>query len=291
MANYARERGKYGGVVGAIQIFTSDLPLQGDPLDPQWRQKIPAGFLRCDGKIYDAGDYPELAAVLGTGDGCKFKKPSTNLSETQFQVPDVGAKFLSPGLASGTYQSMVLSQNITENSSGNSRVGAEVLVSAQSNTFTIGYTGNFTVVGQADIPLQGNAKFNPPNDDRETGTAFLQLDSFQAHGHNTNAKVLNYTGNFKVGAEGKSGTDLTPFAGNQIQTSGNPSNDAQSTHLHGITWPSGATAYDQNFVYQFPTFNVPADNLQTTLTVQTKSVEELPESIQPFILVEYIIKF
>ena len=28
MANYARERGKYGGVVGAIQIFTSDLPLK-----------------------------------------------------------------------------------------------------------------------------------------------------------------------------------------------------------------------------------------------------------------------
>jgi len=291
MANYARERGKYGGVVGAIQIFTSDLPLQGDPLDPQWRQKIPAGFLRCDGKIYDASDYPELAAVLGVGDGCKFKKPSITLSATQFQVPDVGAKYLAPGLASGTYQSMVLSQNITENSNGNPRVGAEVLVSAQSNTFTIGYTGNFTVVGQADLPLQGNAKFNPPNEDRETGTAFLQLDSFQAHGHNTNAKVLNYTGNFQVGAEGKSGTDLTPFAGNQVQASGNPSNDAQSTHLHGITWPSGSTAYDQNFVYQFPTFNVPADNLQTTLTVQTKSVEELPESIQPFILVEYIIKF
>ena len=291
MANYARERGKYGGVVGAIQIFTSDLPLQGDPLDPQWRQKIPAGFLRCDGKIYDAGDYPELAAVLGTGDGCKFKKPSITLSATQFQVPDVGAKFLSPGLASGTYQSMVLAQNITENSNGNPRVGAEVLVSAQSNTFTIGYTGNFTVVGQSGLSLQGNAKFTPPNEDRETGTAFLQLDSFQAHGHNTNAKVLNYTGNFQVGAEGKSGTDLTPFAGNQVQASGNPSNDTSSNHLHGITWPTGSTAYEQNFVYQFPTFNVPADNLQTTLTVQTKSVEELPESIQPFILVEYIIKF
>ena len=216
MANYARERGKYGGVVGAIQIFTSDLPLQGDPLDPQWRQKIPAGFLRCDGKIYDASDYPELAAVLGVGDGCKFKKPNQTLTQTQFQVPDVGAKYLSPGLASGTYQSMVLAQTITENSNGNPRVGAEVLVSAQSNSFTIGYSGNFTVVGQSDIALQGNAKFAPPNEDRETGSAFLDSTSFQAHGHNTNAKVLNYTGNFKVGAEGKSGTDLTPFAGNTI---------------------------------------------------------------------------
>tara|TARA_A100001201_G_scaffold60060_2_gene57486 strand:- start:2365 stop:3237 length:873 start_codon:yes stop_codon:yes gene_type:complete len=290
MANYARERGKYGGVVGAIQIFTSDLPLQGDPLDPNWRQKIPAGFLRCDGKIYDASDYPELAAVFGVGDGCKFKKPSQTLTATQFQVPDVGAKYLSPGLASGTYQSMVLAQNITENSSGNPRVGAEVLVSAQSNTFTIGYSGNFTVVGQSDIALQGNAKFAPPNEDRETGSAFLDAGSFQAHGHNTNAKVLNYTGNHKVGAEGKSGTDLTPFAGNTIVGSGNPTNDAASNHLHSITWPS-TTDYSQNYVFQFPTFNVPADNLQTTLTVQTKTIDELPESIQPFILVEYIIKF
>ena len=290
MANYARERGKYGGVVGAIQIFTSDLPLQGDPLDPNWRQKIPAGFLRCDGKIYDASDYPELAAVLGVGDGCKFKKPNQTLTQTQFQVPDVGAKYLSPGLASGTYQSMVLAQTITENSNGNPRVGAEVLVSAQSNSFTIGYSGNFTVVGQSDIALQGNAKFAPPNEDRETGSAFLDSTSFQAHGHNTNAKVLNYTGNFKVGAEGKSGTDLTPFAGNTIVGSGNPTNDAASNHLHSISWPS-TTDYSQNYVFQFPTFNVPADNLQTTLTVQTKTIDELPESIQPFILVEYIIKF
>jgi len=290
MANYARERGKYGGVVGAIQIFTSDLPLQGDPLDPNWRQKIPAGFLRCDGKIYDASDYPELAAVLGVGDGCKFKKPNQTLTQTQFQVPDVGAKYLSPGLASGTYQSMVLAQTITENSNGNPRVGAEVLVSAQSNSFTIGYSGNFTVVGQSDIALQGNAKFAPPNEDRETGSAFLDSSSFQAHGHNTNAKVLNYTGNFKVGAEGKSGTDLTPFAGNTIVGSGNPTNDAASNHLHSISWPS-TTDYSQNYVFQFPTFNVPADNLQTTLTVQTKTIDELPESIQPFILVEYIIKF
>lgn len=290
MANYARERGKYGGVVGAIQIFTSDLPLQGDPLDPNWRQKIPAGFLRCDGKIYDASDYPELAAVLGVGDGCKFKKPNQTLTQTQFQVPDVGAKYLSPGLASGTYQSMVLAQTITENSNGNPRVGAEVLVSAQSNSFTIGYSGNFTVVGQSDIALQGNAKFAPPNEDRETGSAFLDSTSFQAHGHNTNAKVLNYTGNFKVGAEGKSGTDLTPFAGNTIVGSGNPTNEAASNHLHSISWPS-TTDYSQNYVFQFPTFNVPADNLQTTLTVQTKTIDELPESIQPFILVEYIIKF
>ena len=227
---------------------------------------------------------------MGVGDGCKFKKPSQTLTQTQFQVPDVGAKYLSPGLASGTYQSMVLAQNITENSNGNPRVGAEVLVSAQSNTFTIGYSGNFTVVGQSDIDLQGNAKFAPPNEDRETGSAFLDSSSFQAHGHNTNAKVLNYTGNFKVGAEGKSGTDLTPFAGNTIVGSGNPTNDAASNHLHSISWPS-TTDYSQNYVFQFPTFNVPADNLQTTLTVQTKTIDELPESIQPFILVEYIIKF
>jgi len=290
MANYARERGKYGGVVGAIQIFTSDLPLQGDPTDPSWRQKIPAGFLRCDGKVYTAGDYPELAAILGTGGACKFKKENQTLADDQFQVPDIGAKYLSPGLASGTYQSMVVAQSVTENFSGKPRVGAEVVVTSQANSFTIGYSGNFTVVGQTDIPMQGNARFTPPNEDIQTQETFLDASSFQAHGHQTNAKVLNYTGNFKVGAEGKSGTDLTPFAGNSIIGSGNPTNDAAANHLHNIQWPTSPD-YSQNFVYSYPTFNVPVDNLQTTLTVQTKTIDTLAESVQPFILVEYIIKF
>lgn len=285
MANYTREKSKYGGVVGSIQIFTSSLPLANDPLDAQWKSKIPAGFLRCDGSVLNSAEYPELAAILGVGDASKFKKESQELNENQFQLPDLGSKYMTPGLASGQYASLNIIQT------GKNRVGAEVSVTSNvGNSVTIDYSGNFTVIEQSDLALLGNSKFKPPNEEKNTEEATLDASSFQAHGHNTNAKVLNYTGNFKVGAEGKSGTDLTPFAGNQIVGSGNPSNTDQSVHKHGISWPAAAD-YDQNFVYQFDTFNAPADNLQTTINISTKTVTELPETVQPFILVEYIIKF
>jgi len=66
MANYAREKSKFGGMVGSIQIFTSFLNLSNDPLDDTFKTKIPAGYLRCDGSIKTASDYPELALILGT---------------------------------------------------------------------------------------------------------------------------------------------------------------------------------------------------------------------------------
>lgn len=284
MANYTREKSKYGGMTGSIQIFTSYLPLANDPLDPTFKSKIPAGYLRCDGAVKTASDYPELALVIGTGSNCRFKKETTELTDNQFQLPDLGSKYLSPGLATGTYSDVTLLQN-----PNTKRVGVEVEVTSNvGNSVTIDYSGNFTVTGQTGLPILGNSKYEPPNTDRKTSSQILDASSFQAHGHGSNARVLNYTGNFKVAAEGKSGQNCSPFAGNGVAGSGNPSNTSASVHTHGITWP---TSYTQNFVYQYNTFNVPADNLQTTLNLSTKSVQVLNDSVTPFILVEYIIKF
>ena len=290
MANYAREKSKYGGIVGSIQIFTTTLPLANDPLDSMFRTKLPAGFLRCDGSILNANEYPDLAAVLGTGTACKFRKEDKELTNTQFQLPDIGSKFLSPGLASGQYSDMTLVQTITENFAGKKRVGVETTVTSNvGDSVTIDYAGNFTVVGQNDIPLLGNAKFTPP-EDKELSLVVLDQLNMQAHGHDANTRVLNYTGNFKVGADGKGDGTQNVFAGHSFETSGDPSNDAASSHVHKIEWPV-STGYTNNYVYAFPTFNVPADNLQTTVNISTKSVQELADSVQPFILVEYIIKF
>lgn len=285
MANYTREKSKYGGVTGSIQIFTSYLNLANDPLDQTFRTKIPAGYLRCDGSIKTATDYPDLATILGTGENSRFKKEGVELADNQFQLPDIGSKFLSPGLASGTYSDLTL-----VSSPSTKRVGVEVEVSSNvGNSATIDYSGNFTVIGTENpIPLLGNPKYIPPNTERKTSTTILESTSFQAHGHPSNAKVLNYTGNFKVGSEGKSGVDCSPFAGNAIVGSGNPTNTTGSSHQHSITWPS---TYTQNFAYQFNTFNVPADNLQTSINITTKNVNVLNDSVTPFIIVEYIIKF
>lgn len=290
MANYAREKSKYGGIIGSIQVFTTTLPLANDPLDSSWRLKIPAGFLRCDGSVLPASEYPELAAMLGVGDASKFRKPDKTLSDEQFQLPDLGSKYLKPGLASGQYSDLTLLQTQTENFTGKKRVGAEVDVTSNiGNQSTIDYAGNFTVIGQNDLPLLGSTKFTPP-EDKLMGEVILDQSSFQGHGHDANTRVLNYTGNFRVGADGKGSGTLNVFAGNAFESSGDTTNSAASTHQHKVDWPT-SVEYSNNFAYAFNTFNVPADNLQTTINVSTKTVTELPDSIQPFVLVEYIIKF
>jgi len=294
MANYAREKAKYGGVVGSIQIYTTTLPLANDPLDQTWKSQIPAGFLRCDGSILSADEYPQLADVIGRGASSKFKKEGIELSEDQIQLPDCGSKVLTPGLATGQYSSMNLVQTATENFAGKPRIGVETTVTSNyGNSVTISYSGNFTVQGQSSLALQGNSKFTPPETDagiKKTETAFLDSQNFQAHGHSSNARVLNYTGNFKVGSQGKGEGLQNVFAGNTLQGSGNPTNTSPSIHDHGMDWPQ-STDYDNQFVYSFPTVNIPADNLQTTINLSTKKVEELRDSVQPFTLVEYIIKF
>ena len=285
MANYTKEKSKFGGMTGSIQIFTSFLSLSNDPLDETFKSKIPAGYLRCDGSIKTATDYPELARILGTGSNCRFKKDATTLTDNQFQLPDLGSKYLSPGLATGTYSDLTLIQSPTTK-----RVGVEVEVSSNvGNSVTIDYSGNFTVQGSAaPIPLLGNAKLNPPNPDRKTASTILDGNNFQAHGHGSNAYVLNYIGNFKLSGEGKSGLNCNPLAGNSLQSTGSTANTTSQAHTHNITWP---TTYSSNFVYNYPTFNVPADNVQTTVNLSTKSVKVLNDSVTPFILVEYIIKF
>ena len=294
MANYAREKSKYGGVVGSIQIFTTTLPLANDPLDDSWKKKIPAGFLRCDGSVKNADEYPQLADILGRGDNCKFKKENQVLDDDQIQLPDCGSKVLNPGLASGQYNSLNLVQTQTENFAGKPRIGVETTVESNfGNSVTISYSGNFTVQGQSQLDLQGTSRFTPPETDngiKKTQVAFLDQSNFQAHGHNSNARIINYTGNFKVGAQGKGTGTQNVFAGNTLVGSGNPTNSAPSIHDHGMDWPQSID-YDNQFKYAFPTVNIPADNLKSTINISTKKVEELRESVQPFILVEYIIKF
>ena len=88
---YTREKAKLGTLTGSI-INWSDQLTSADPEDPNTLSKLPAGYLRCDGSVYQAEVYPQLAEVLGVGTSCRYKKPDTDLLANQFQVPDLGAK-------------------------------------------------------------------------------------------------------------------------------------------------------------------------------------------------------
>lgn len=290
MANYAVQKAKYGGMVGTIQLFSSQLPAVNDPSDPTFKSLIPAGYLRCNGDIFNSNQYPALAEILGTGEESKFRKAGVTLLENQFQLPDLGSKFISPGLASGTYTGTTLTDGSTK------RVGAEFeAISNVGNSETITYTGNFTVSG-ANAALLGNPKYLLNSANKETEVAILSDTDFQAHGHLANQTVLNYTGNYFVSdligptSSGIQGNDCTPFAGNDVYDIDSPSGttSTSSQHAHKITLP---TSYTHNYTWTFNTFQVSASGLQTTVNIATKSTNTFDDAVAPFILVEYIIKY
>ena len=274
-------------MVGTIQPFCSYLPLANDPASTEFREVIPAGFLRCDGSIQSANNYPELASILGTGEQSRFRKESTILTDEQFQLPDLGSKYIRPGLSTGTYLDINLEQDETKK-----KVGSEFNISSNvGNTASISYSGNFRVAASQSggFPLLGNVKMVPPTN-RTVDNAVLTDQNFQAHGHMGNQTVLNYTGRHQTASGGKSGNDARVFAGNELLTVNPPdgTSSSSSTHTHRIDMP---TSFPHNFTYSWSQFDAPADNLVTTINLSLKNVKTIDSVIAPFILVEYIIKY
>lgn len=294
MANYAVQKAKYGGIVGTIHAFTSQLPAGNDPNTGAFRSKLPAGFLRCDGSILNSRDFPALAEVLGVGNQSKFAKDPTTLLDTQFQLPDIGSKYMVPGNASGTYLSLTLSDGTTD------RVGAEFDIRSNVGTSEdITYSGNFTVPGLNDR-LQGNPLFSGPST-LATQTSIITSNHFQAHGHLANQQVLNCTGNFVVSpaigperpGNSHSGNNCKPYGGNSLFFVANPdgSTATSASHTHSITIPTAASAYTHNMNWTSPVTQVSARNLRTTVNITTAAIRTFDTTVAPFILVEYIIKF
>jgi hypothetical protein len=292
MANYAVQKAKYGGMVGSIQAFTNQLPAGNDPNAGAFRSQLPAGFLRCDGSILRERDYPALAAVLGVGDVSKFAKDPASMNSDEFQLPDIGSKYIVPANSSGTYLSTFLSDGITR------RVGAEFDIRSNVGTSeTITYGGNFRVIGRTD-DLIGNPLFSGPE---ETPRSVITDSAFQAHGHLANQAVLNCTGNYEVSpgigpedsSRSHSGNNCHPYGGNLLYSLATPegATATSASHDHRITVPTSAADYSHNMEYTFVTQDIAPNNLRTTVNISTSTVTTFDTTIAPFIVVEYIIKF
>ena len=50
---YSKEKGKLGTLTGSIINWSNQLA-SSDPEDPTLYQTLPAGYLRCDGAVYQA---------------------------------------------------------------------------------------------------------------------------------------------------------------------------------------------------------------------------------------------
>ena len=70
---YNREKSKIGTTTGTIIHWSRELT-SNDPDNTTTRDLLPAGYLRCDGSIYAAAIFPELAIILGVGSQSRYKK-------------------------------------------------------------------------------------------------------------------------------------------------------------------------------------------------------------------------
>ena len=299
--NYTRQKAHYGGIVGTIQQNALEgIILDKDPLNPIFKENLPAGFLACDGKVYNVKDYYCLAQTLGIGDECRFKKEHVQLrnpdSETgdlgQFQVPDLGSKVMVGGRGTGAYAGLTKANKPNIN-----RVGVEVEASSNvGNRVTCNYNGYMQIDPEVDIDFNGNVKYNMI---RRTSAHAMDIEEFQAHAHETpNMQVLNYTGNARVDGDGKTSAgegsennpfaDVNAFAGNTFEETSFNTPSPQATHDHTLTKPQ---SYAHNFTYKYSTTQVNLDDMESYIDVDISSLDVLNQVVTPFIMVHYIIKF
>lgn len=293
MANYSRERSKFGGYVGSIQIHTS-AGLGSDPTSAVFNNILPAGFLKCDGSILEARDYLALSQVLGVGEQSRYGKEGALLRDADLtindfgtiQLPDLGSKVIIPSRGSGDYLADIV-DSTTQN-----RVGPQIQVESNVGpVIEVSYIGNFRGLAQTNIDMNSNPSYSMP---RNTEPTSLDINNFQGHAHNSNFTALNFTTNHRTVALGSTGAgkDGASESGNgeaemyldftQVNTS------TDTPHQHRISKP---LSYVHNFRYSFNNFDIPADQMKSQVEIDLSKDTKLDSAVAPFILVEYIIKY
>jgi len=286
---YSYEKGKYHMVTGTIIPFARYLD-GVDPQGPDWTSYVPAGFLRCDGKIYKARDFRALADVLGTGAASKFKKTGVTLEEVnesltlgQFQLPDLGSKYISAATANGTYNELYVTNPITN--ALEKKVGVAVELSINQTPVEMRYTGNFSVPATSiDFPSIQNFGITIAN---TVGTEGITSENLLAHGHFSNAVVVRdgpYNGYAASGGGAtSSATDADVITSDFTSVGGS---DASTQHNHQLqhTNPTRST------VSNISAFSVNPSEIVTSVTLNKTNLYKLDDAQHKFILVEYLIK-
>ena len=179
-AFYNKEKSKHGTMSGSIISFPIQLT-DDDPKAVSNLELIPAGYLRCDGRVLFATEYPELATVLGTGSGTKFLKEGQIVSNTQFQLPDLRNKHIRATSSSniGLYNNLIVQDNDNEDVF-KSGIGLDVVQNIESPYF-LSYTGEFYIPPQT-IDLRGEPRFTV---DTGVFTSSIEVpgNGFQPHMH------------------------------------------------------------------------------------------------------------
>lgn len=298
--SYSYEKGKYGITTGTVIPFARFLE-GNDPAETSWKDFVPAGFLRCDGKIYKANKFISLSEIIGIGSNCKFRKedtelqePNADLSEGEIQLPDLGSKFISSASANGQYNNLFVFNPATGQLV--QRVGLEVSLELNSgNTLTTQYSGSFSVPN-INVDFQPTQNFGTTLPTSVLDN-YYSAEGLLSHGHLSNAVVVR-SGPFNTANDGGGGNDVCVDApslsdegpgyfSNLEESITDSSGSFESvTHAHQLTRSTVSKSISSNI----DSFNLGADLITTTTNISVSNLFKMDDIQHRFILVEYLIK-
>ena len=177
MANYTYERSKYGGCVGSILVHTTPaISSSNDPTTAQFKENIPAGYLKCDGSVLLAKDFLALSRVVGVGDQCRFKREISQVRNAdpsindlgQFQLPDLGSKVIIGCRGTGAYNNDFVDREDL-NAATTNRVGPQIeVISNFGSQISANYIGSARVTASGKLNMLGNTRYKLERNTSET---------------------------------------------------------------------------------------------------------------------------
>jgi hypothetical protein len=314
--NYSFEKGKYGLTTGTIVPFA--ILLSGEsPAEPDWVRYVPAGFLRCRGQVLKSRDYIGLSQILGIGSNSKFRKenreleePSEDFRQGEFQLPDLGSKYMRASTANGIYNNLT----VLDPFSGRTvqRVGVEVELNLnQGNQIDFFYSGSF-VVPEVPIPFSPSSNFVSTLDGI-TGDAGFSAEQALSHGHYSNSAIswrneaLDTRNDRDLGVGINSGSvSISDPPLNQQNNRNDPDNSVgsgyfveQFTTLTSITGAASETLHShgmskspisKNIDSNFSQFQISPTNVVTRVNLSSKNIFKMDDIQHRFVIVEFLIK-
>ena len=296
---YSFQKGKHGGSAGYIFPFFRRLNSLFP--DQEYQDFVPAGYLKCQGQVLSARNYPELARIIGVGSNCIYRRDDVELDDPdpitgeggQLQLPDLGSKYIVGASNPGIYENFETSNPSID------RSGIAVEIDSLGDDVDFFYQGDFKIPSR-DLTVTGNIQV--VGQQAATDIVSLQSGNFLGHAHNhtgnvdsrlrvSNQGVNKVTWRVSYVCGRNRRTECTADTNYGLTYAFVTFNDAGSesgtAHFHGGTLAQ-ISGFSQGAIV--PDTLVSSSPLVTNVRIRTTEVIKMDEFAPRYILCEYLIK-